>query len=213
MFGDPTSNPKGWAILPLGEIVDEFRYGTSNKSEGVGKPALRIPNVIGGTLDLIELKTVPVDDAEFRRLRLEDGDLLFVRTNGNQDNVGRCAVFDRKLVEGTGYSPDDFIFASYLIRARFARTKYDPIFLREFLLSSEGRRQLKRLSKTSAGQFNVNTESLGAIRVIQPPILSQQVFRRSVDTVGKLRTRYSTGLEVMNLQFESLQHRAFQGEL
>lgn len=213
MFGDPTSNPKDWAILPLGEIVDEFRYGTSNKSEGVGKPALRIPNVIGGALDLTELKTVPVDDAEFHRLKLEDGDLLFVRTNGNQDNVGRCAVFERKLVEETGYDPNEFIFASYLIRARFAPTKSDPIFLREFLLCAEGRRQLKRLSKTSAGQFNVNTESLGAIRVLRPPISSQQTFSRRVKTVDKLRMRYSFALKTMNLQFASLQHRAFRGEL
>ena len=61
----------------LADLVDDFRYGTSNKSEESGYPALRIPNVIGGALDLSELKLAPVDDAELTRLRLRAGDVLF----------------------------------------------------------------------------------------------------------------------------------------
>jgi choline dehydrogenase-like flavoprotein len=33
-----------------------------------------------------------------------------------------------------------------------------PVFLREFMLGPEGRRLLRARSKTSAGQFNINTE-------------------------------------------------------
>src|SRR6185295_543198 len=63
LFGDPATNRKGWPITTLGDLVAEFRYGSSNKSANQGKPALRIPNVAGGTIDLTNLKLVPVDAA------------------------------------------------------------------------------------------------------------------------------------------------------
>ena len=213
LFGDPATNPKGWPIKTLGDLVAEFRYGSSNKSANQGKPALRIPNVAGGTIDLTNLKLVPVEAAEFERLRLRDGDLLFVRTNGNPDFVGRCAVFDSKAAETSGFAGDEFIFASYLIRARLAATNIASLFLREYLLGDEGRRQLRSHSKTSAGQFNINTESLGAIPVPHPPIKLQREFARRVTAVERLKTAHRASLAELDALFATLQHRAFRGEL
>ena len=213
LFGNPATNPKGWPIKTLGDLVTEFRYGSSNKSASQGKPALRIPNVAGGIIDLTNLKLVPVESAEFERLRLRDGDLLFVRTNGNPDFVGRCAVFDSKAAETSGFEGDEFIYASYLIRARFAATDIAPIFLREYLLGDEGRRQLRSRSKTSAGQFNINTESLGAIPVPLPPIELQREFACRVSAVEKLKTTQRQSLAELDALFATLQNRAFKGEL
>jgi type I restriction enzyme S subunit len=213
LFGDPATNPKGWPMKTLGDLVAEFRYGSSNKSANQGKPALRIPNVAGGTIDLTNLKLVPVDAAEFERLRLCDGDLLFVRTNGNPDFVGRCAVFDSKAAATSGFAGNEFIFASYLIRARLAATNIASVFLREYLLGDEGRRQLRSRSKTSAGQFNINTESLGAIPVPLPPITLQREFARRVTAVEALKTAHRASLAELDALFATLQHRAFRGEL
>jgi type I restriction enzyme S subunit len=213
MFGDPATNPKGWPAKAFVDLIAEFRYGTSNKSASHGKPALRIPNVIGGTIDLTDLKLVPVDVTEFERLRLRDGDLLFVRTNGNPEYVGRCAVFDSNGVAASGFRGDEFIFASYLIRARLAPNIVTPVFLREFLLGEEGRRQLRSRSKTSAGQFNINTESLGAIPILLPPFPLQRNFADRVAAVEKLKATHRASLAELEALFASLQHRAFRGEL
>ncbi len=213
MFGDPVTNPKGWDIRKLADFVDEFRYGSSNKSQATGKPILRIPNVVGGTLNLTELKTVPVDDAEFERIKMQDGDILFVRTNGNPDFVGRCAVFDRRLVVNTGFSEDEFVFASYLIRARISSKLIDTTFLREFLLGSSGRLQLRASCKTSAGQFNINIPSLSAISFPLPPLALQQEFADRIGAIEALKTQHRQSLAKMDLLFASLQHRAFRGEL
>ena len=52
MFGEPGSEITG-LDGHYRSLVEEFRYGTSNKSGECGQvPALRIPNVIGGALDL-----------------------------------------------------------------------------------------------------------------------------------------------------------------
>jgi type I restriction enzyme, S subunit len=213
MFGDFAANARGWRTSALGAVVSEFRYGSSNKSANEGRPALRIPNVAGGKLELADLKRVPVDFAEFERLRLQDGDLLFVRTNGNPDYVGRCAVFEGKVAATSGFDRNEFIFASYLIRARLAPDTITPVFLREYLLGAEGRRQLRGRSKTSAGQFNINTEGLAAIPVPIPSIELQREFERRVQAMENPIAAQRVSLGELDALFTSLQHRAFRGEL
>lgn len=213
LFGDSATNPKGWEAKPLRELVTEFRYGTSNKSATLGQPALRIPNVVGGTIDISDLKLVPVEPAELDRLRLIKGNVLFVRTNGNPDFVGRCAVFDDSLTVNSGFSSDEFIFASYLIRARLRVRQVTPVFLREFMLGAEGRRQLRSRSKTSAGQFNINTENLGAISIPVPPQSLQEDFASRLGAVEKLKVGCRASLVELDALFSVLQHRAFRGEL
>ncbi len=213
MFGDPVTNPKGWPVRLLAELGVEFRYGTSNKAAATGRPALRIPNVVGGSIDTDDLKRVPVSDDEFERLRLRDGDLLFVRTNGNPDFVGRCAVFEAGRLRAAGFSGDGFVFASYLIRGRVTGDKVSPAFLREYMLGAEGRRQMRARCKTSAGQYNINVEGLCAIEVVAPPIELQMRFARRLDLSEALKRSHRLALRTTDRLFASLQHRAFRCEL
>lgn len=208
MFG-PTSQ---WPNAKLGDVVDEFRYGTSRRSGADGVPVLRIPNVVHGKIDTIDLKYTPLPKDELDRLRLHDGDLLFVRTNGNPEYVGRCAVFSREEVTAAWNRIDDFAFASYLIRARPSNS-LNSTFTREFMLSSAGRRALRERAKTSAGQFNVNIDSLSSITIPQPPIELQEAFESRVKSATKFRHQYEQDLLRLDELFASLQQRAFRGEL
>ena len=182
MFGDPATNPKGWPVTTLGAVVDEFRYGTSVKSGPSGVPVLRIPNVIGEALDTGEIKLVQLTPAELRRLTLKDGDLLFVRTNGNPDYVGRSALYEDQRMIDAGYQPNSCVYASYLIRARLSAS-ISPVFVQAQLSSVQGRRLLRERSRTSAGQYNINTENLATIPLMIPPIALQQVFARKAKAI------------------------------
>lgn len=213
MFGDPSTNPKGWGTFNFGSVVQEFRYGTSNKSGDDGLPALRIPNVLGGRLDLRKLKLVSVTAVEEDRLQLKDGDLLFVRTNGNPDYVGRCAVFSEESVRQTGYASDRFIYASYLIRARLQSGRFNSEYVREFMLSATGRRTLRESSKTSAGQFNINIDGLGRVPIPSPPLKLQSEFANSLSRIEAMRAAHEAHLAELDELFGSLQGRAFRGEL
>ena len=177
MFGDPEKNPQGWMISNLAEIVAEFRYGTSQKSGPVGAPVLRIPNVLGGRLDTEEIKFVDLKPVEQERLRLIAGDLLFVRTNGNRDYVGRCAVYRPADMTAAGHDGARTVYASYLIRARLENSVV-PCYVQAFLTTGFGRQQLRERSKTSAGQYNINIEALSSIRVPVPPRAIQEEFSR-----------------------------------
>lgn len=210
VFGTALKNTER---ISLDDLVAEFRYGTSEKSGATGYPALRIPNVTSGSLNLNELKTVPVPMAEFERLRLIDGDLLFVRTNGNRDYVGRCAVFDHAAVAHTGFDAAEFIYASYLIRARLKPGVVLPVVLQWYLADGEGRRALHSRCKTSAGQYNINTEGLGSLPIPNFQPGAQQQFASRIKAIERLKVIHRAALARLDELFASLQHRAFRGEL
>lgn len=197
----------------LSDLVAEFRYGTSGKSQDSGLPTLRIPNVIRGEIDLSDLKTVVATAAEESRLALQDGDLLFVRTNGNPDNVGRSAVFDSGVIAEAGLDASRFIYASYLIRGRLLPGAAEPAFILEYLRTPAGRRQLRRASKTSAGQYNINIEGLSSLRIPAARIDAQRAFANRLDAARPVREAAQRSLDSLDELSASLQARAFSGQL
>ncbi|WP_018631759.1 restriction endonuclease subunit S [Neomegalonema perideroedes] len=207
MFGEALARD----FIAFGDVVEEFRYGTSNKSGNTGLPTLRIPNVIGGGIDTTEIKTVDINDAELKRLRLRDGDMLFVRTNGNLEHVGRCAVFTKNAVSEFDQK-DDWIFASYLIRVRLLYCA-NSMFAAIYFASRAGRAAIRERSKTSAGQFNINTEGLASLPFPNIPRAQQDRFANALASLEHTRSPLKISAAKMAENFSSLQHRAFRGEL
>lgn len=204
MFGDPVKNPKGWEVRQLVELVVKFQYGTSIKSSQEGIPVLRIPNIVQGIIDVAELKKVQLSIGEEKPLVLNNGDILFVRTNGNPDFVGRCALFDLK---------DKFVFASYLIRAIIKQKILDPQFLVYLLGNANYRSVVRSKCSTTAGQFNINTKGLGCLPIILPPLPLQQQFAELVQKTEALKEEQKESEQELENLFNSLMQKAFKGEL
>jgi type I restriction enzyme S subunit len=205
MFGDPMRNPKGWKKHKFKNIINEFRYGSSNKSTETGHPILRIPNVIGNMINLHDLKYSEVTPNEYEKLRLFEGDILFVRTNGNQNYVGRCAIVEKIHV--------NFIYASYLIRARINKEIILPEYLKNYLYTEYAKQIVKSRTRTSAGQYNINTVGLGLIDILVPPLELQQKFASIVQQVEQLREHQSQSKQHIDDLFNVLMQKAFKGEL
>ena len=152
----------------LGTFATEVRYGTSvaSNDKAHGNPVLRIPNVVGDRLALNDLAFVELSEPDVERLKLADGDLLLVRTNGNPNYVGRSVVFRR---------PDNrtWVYASYLIRVRL-KDELLPDFVNTYLGLERGRRQLLQRVTTSAGNHNINANSIRLIRLPVPPPAEQE---------------------------------------
>jgi type I restriction enzyme S subunit len=168
---------------PLRYFITEVRYGTSKASNGNGwgNPVLRIPNVVSDRLRLDDIAFVELPEPEINRLTLRSGDLLLVRTNGNPRYVGRSTVFRQ---------PDDqvWLYASYLIRVRLRDTLM-PDFVNLFLGTQRGRQELLRRVTTSAGNHNINSNSIRLIQIPVPNVFDDQeaivtlatACRRAVD--------------------------------
>ena len=169
--------------VAIGECLIESRYGTSRRCDApsTATPVLRIPNVSRERLSFDDLKYCELDDIELDRLRLRNGDILVVRTNGSPNIVGRCAVY----VEGDR----SVAFASYLIRLRIDLDKADPNFLAFFLTSTMGRDAIAGIRRTSAGQYNVNSENLREIKVPLPPLsIQKETTERLTEQRAVVRT-------------------------
>lgn len=206
MFGDPYENPRNWRTGTLENVVAEFRYGTSAKChlDGDGLPVLRIPNVLKGEIDTEELKYAELDEKEIERLLLQHGDILFVRTNGNPDYVGRCAVFDLD---------DDYLYASYLIRARIEDPEVNPWYVAACLRTPGGRMLLKRHIRTTAGQSNLSVSGLNEVEIPIPPQPLQKQFVERLQALKAQRDQLQTSSAMLNDLFALMLQRAFSGEL
>ena len=189
MFGDPVENPMGWEVRPLADLMQEFRYGTSRKchdatdSDGA-VPVLRVPNILRGRVDWTNLKFASLRGDERKNLTLEHGDILFVRTNGNPEYIGRCAVFRER--RPTAY-------ASYLIRARLKRDgAVAPEYVSCGLALPAMRQSLLRMTRTAAGNYNISIDLLGRIRIPVPEPQLQQEFSVVVARTRKMANAIDT---------------------
>jgi len=194
---------------PLGALV-ETRYGTSVSADATaesGIAVLRIPNVMGGEVDIADLKYVELSQAELKRLGLTTADVLIVRSNGNPDYVGRSAPITDDVAKSA------MVYASYLIRLRAEKTRLLPEYLSAFLNSAYGRAAMRNAIRTTAGQSNLSGENLTKVRLPVPPIAEQERFRNFWLQVRELRRLIAKSEKTANDLRAVLSVQALSGEL
>jgi len=183
------------------------KYGTSVQADedATKTPVLRIPNVINREIDYTVLKYVELRERERELLLLKYGDILLVRTNGNPDYVGRSASFEDDGIET--------VFASYLIRVRLDLDLAIPEYVSDYLNSKRGKQAIKLKITTSAGQFNLNSESIGSLEIPLLPIELQQNYLKLRNEVTKHKKLIKSSFKIWNDLSNSIFSRAFTGKL
>lgn len=209
MFGDPLINPNGWERCKLGDLTEDIKYGTNSKSfefpEGNAKTVLRIPNIEFGKVNYQNLKYSVFESKEFERLCLRRGDLLFVRTNGNPGYIGRCAMYD---------SDSEAVHASYLIRVRLSDINViRPDFVAYLVNFRSFRSRVIKEARTTAGNYNINTQGLKSFKLILPPIHLQKRFTSLITKIDSQKQLTQHSIQKSEELFQSLMQRAFKGEL
>lgn len=205
MFGDPSTNPKGWPLGVIGDLLSEAKYGSSGKanSEGQGLPMLRMGNITyDGKIDLADLKHIELSDKEFDKYTTRRGDLLFNRTN-SKDLVGKTAVVTQA---------EPMAIAGYLVRAR-ANDRGDTNYISGYLNSPHGKAVLRNMCKNIVGMANINAKEFQSIRIALPPVDLQREYGEKLKLIEGEASKFEASREVTNSLFTSLQHRAFRGGL
>lgn len=177
MFGDPVANDKGWKMKPLLDMGKckngmNFHYddsGVEISCLGVGD--FKDLSVIDNTkkLSIVSLNEMPSEE-----YLLKDGDIVFVRSNGNKDLVGRSlAIYPGKLPT---------TFSGFCIRYRIHDDEITvPYLLR--VLKMESMR--KKMAGRGANIQNLNQQILGTLVIPVPPIELQNQFVDFVRAINK----------------------------
>jgi type I restriction enzyme, S subunit len=199
--------PETWRWASVDELTSMVQYGSSAKtSDDVAVPVLRMGNIVDGALDLAKLKYLPADHDEFPHLLLDDGDLLFNRTN-SPELVGKTAVFRG----ATGSAS----FASYLIRLK--SVDYHPELLAAYLNSSFGRAWVATATSQQVGQANVNGTKLRSLGVpLMPPDEQLAVWERIKSAfieIDRLKAEAATSYCLLDRLDSAVLAKAFRGEL
>ena len=172
-----------WPLCPLGDLLKEAQYGLSEEAGSSGQyPMLRMMNLVDGRVVENDIKYIDLNEIEFSRYRLNQGDVLFNRTN-SYDLVGRTGVYD---ISG------DHVFASYLVRLITNEDRLDPEYLCAFLNAPIGRRQVMSFATRGVSQTNVNASNLRRILVPLPPLDYQK------ETVGLMRANFAASQAIAN---------------
>ncbi len=207
MFGDPVRNEKGWktdSLSSYGKFKNglNFRKGESGiavRYLGVGdfksKAILR---------DIDDLASIQLNELPSTKYFLRDEDLLFVRSNGNRDLVGRCiAVYPG--VEKVTYS-------GFCIRYRINDPALQSTYIAHLFRSLAFRRILFQGGQ-GANIQNISQKTLSALPIPIPSKDLQNRFTTIVKKIEKLKSRYQQSLTDLENLYGALSQKAFKGEL
>lgn len=199
--------PTEWRWASVDELTYAAQYGTSSKTSDEGDiPVLRMGNIVDGQLDMERLKFLPASHPEFPDLLLEDGDLLFNRTN-SPELVGKTAVY-----RGASASTS---FASYLIRLK--AVGFIPELLAAYINSPWGREWVANSTTQQVGQANVNGTKLKGLAV---PLMSdgEQAFiwskiKAAFAEIDRVVAEAAAARRLLDRLDQAILAKAFRGEL
>ncbi|MBO2656221.1 restriction endonuclease subunit S [Shewanella algae] len=201
--------PKGWVWATIDQLALNKRYGSSSKTndDSSGVPVLRMGNIQDGKLDYGNLKYLPIDHKEFPELLLQDGDLLFNRTN-SAELVGKTAIY-RDVGKPVSY-------ASYLISVTFSKYVL-PEIVAHYINSVLGKKWIAEVMNQTAGQANVNGTKLGELAIPLPPFVEQvelvQKVTNEFESIDQQSEATTLGLKQSEAQRKNILKSAFSGQL
>jgi len=169
---------------------------------------LRVANVYANRLQLADVSDIGATEAEFRRTRLEDGDLLIVEGNGSIEQVGRVAMWRGAL--------PDCSHQNHLIRWR-AGPDALPAYLLYWLMSPIGRTALMARASSSSGLHTLSIGKVGTIAISTPSVAEQASIvaevQRLFELADRLEARLRTAQRLAARLTPALLAKAFRGEL
>ncbi|MCU0731615.1 MAG: restriction endonuclease subunit S [Hyphomonas sp.] len=208
MFGDPATNPKGFARMRLGDtalVFSDGPFGSNLKSSHYveqGVRVIRLQNIgVGELIDKDKAFVSPAHFAKLRKHRCLPGDVL-VGTLGDP-NLRACI--------------QPIWLEEALNKADCVQIRTNPkVATNSFICALLNVPSVEMMAHSIVqGQTRARI-SMGRLRelvVPVPPIREQERFSDLMNTLADQKKDVVTAIEHADALFASLQHRAFRGEL
>jgi len=180
MFGDPATNPKGWPVVELGDVIASITGG-KNIEAGNGTSKYRIMKVsavTSGVFKAHEAKPAPDDHIPAEDHHVRDGDFLFSRAN-TSELVGAVAIAHDV--------PAGLLLPDKIWRIEWTPERMEPRYAYSLLRSSEIRRIFAVIgSGTSGSMKNISQAKLVRVPIPLPPLDIQIAFAEQAQRLESL---------------------------
>ncbi|MFZ2651265.1 MAG: restriction endonuclease subunit S [Burkholderiaceae bacterium] len=170
--GDNKTNWRDALIGEVGQVISGLTKNPKREALPRKMPYLRVANVYANELRLSDIEYIGVADKEVEKLLVRRGDLLIVEGNGSPDQIGRVALWDGSI--------PDCVHQNHLIKVRFA-ADVAPQWALIWLLSPGGRREIERVSSSTAGLHTLSTGKISRLPIPVPPLAEQHRIVAEVD--------------------------------
>ncbi|MFQ2476921.1 restriction endonuclease subunit S [Aeromonas caviae] len=198
--------PKGWSHTTLGKVM-VFKNGLNFTKADVGEE-IKIVGV-SDFKDLSELRSTErlesvnvashIKDDEL----LTDGDLLFVRSNGNKDLIGRCLFFPEVK--------ERLSFSGFTIRGRADKKNILPQYIAFVARSSFFKSQISQYGG-GTNISNLSQQILNDIALPLPPHDEQKKIVQIISTWDKAITITEQLLANSQQQKKALMQQLLTGQ-
>ena len=174
-FGDVAANNKSWDIIPMGQLGN-FKNGL-NYSKGERGKSLKVIGVgdfqnIKSLSSFDHISSIEVEYIPQEYL-LHNEDIVFVRSNGNKNLVGRCLEVFPNDTEVT--------FSGFCIRFRKSVDIINKYLIA--LLTDIGFKKAHILKSNGIGIQNINQKLLSNLLIPIPPIDMQKEYAAQVEAI------------------------------
>jgi type I restriction enzyme S subunit len=209
MFGDVIANNKDFPIERLDKCI-RLLGGAAFKSTDFcddGIPVIRIGNANKGELDLNDLVFLPKSfTQQYARYLLNPGDIVITLTGtvGKNDYGNVCFVNDQfdkwflnQRVAKVEFADNRLLSAWYLFWA-FRQPRFKAMLIR---------------NNRGVRQANISNKDILSLEIPLPPLAMQNEFAQRVTEIRALEAAQATSRTRLDALFQSMLHRAFNGEL
>ena len=187
MFGNVSMNDKSWNIIPMGKLGD-FKNGL-NYNKGEQGKSIKIIGVgdfqnIKSLSSFNDNSSIEVEHISEEYL-LHNEDIVFVRSNGNKNLVGRCLEVYPNDAEVT--------FSGFCIRFRKSVEISNKYLIA--LLTDSGFKKTHLLKSNGIGIQNINQKLLSSLPIPVPSADLQQLFALKVETIEQQKEQLRLQLQ------------------
>ncbi len=202
MFGDPSTNPKGWSETTIGNECFYIKDGPHKSLPDIGKensghPFISVRNIVNGYIDLSTARYISDEDYNdaIKKCHPEKGDMLY--SKGGTTGIAKLIDIDNKFA--------NWVHVAVL---KFDKVNLNGIFFENMLNGDYCYKQSQKLTKGIANKDLV-LSAISQIKIYRPPIELQNKFANFVRGTDKSKLAVKKSLEELEILKKSLMQKYF----
>lgn len=204
MFGDPITNRRKWKTKPLTDVCRGYSGGTPSRSN---------ETLWQGNTPWFSPKDMKHSDLFDSQEHVSD--TVSDETNIRLLPMGTVVIVVRGMILARSFPVAVLRTEGFInqdMKALLPCEAIEPQFLAS-CLRCEAAFVLQQVSEAGHGTKRLDAEGLSRVPIILPPIELQQEFITRVLAAQRLKASCEASQLALARLFESIQHRAFAGEL